>query len=210
MPQYTLIYFNITGLGEVPRLLFAQAGVEYEDRRIPSPWLEPDVWPKLKKETPFQKLPILEIDGKPIAQSQAIVQYLAREFGLEGKDNLGMAKVYEAYYMSYDILINDFKQRYEKNETKKQEVKENLITAEFPRLLDALKTILGDNDFLAGGTVSVADMIAFVAVQRLQGLNWPEVDNLLKAYPTVTALQDRVAKSPNIAAYLEKRPKTKY
>ena len=34
MPQYKLTYFNIRARAEVPRYLFALAGVEYEDKRV--------------------------------------------------------------------------------------------------------------------------------------------------------------------------------
>lgn len=37
-------------------------------------------------ETPFGMLPILEIDGKVVTQSNAIARYLAEEYGLTGKD----------------------------------------------------------------------------------------------------------------------------
>jgi len=34
MPSYKLCYFDVRGLGEMARLLFAEAGVDYEDCRI--------------------------------------------------------------------------------------------------------------------------------------------------------------------------------
>lgn len=43
MPNYKLTYFNGRGRAEMSRLIFAQAGVPYEDVRI-----ERDAWPKLK------------------------------------------------------------------------------------------------------------------------------------------------------------------
>lgn len=43
MPTYKLTYFNFQGLGEPIRLIFAYAGVQYEDVRI-----EMDQWPELK------------------------------------------------------------------------------------------------------------------------------------------------------------------
>ena len=43
MPKYQLIYFNARVVAEVARLLFAEAGVEYEDTRI-----ERDEWLKMK------------------------------------------------------------------------------------------------------------------------------------------------------------------
>jgi hypothetical protein len=41
MPHYKLYYFNARGNAEVVRLVFAQAGVEYEDIRLTSEqWAE--------------------------------------------------------------------------------------------------------------------------------------------------------------------------
>lgn len=34
---------------------------------------------------PFGLLPVLEIDGKPVAQSNAIARHLAKQYGLAGK-----------------------------------------------------------------------------------------------------------------------------
>lgn len=42
-PKFKLTYFNIRGLGEPIRWLFAYGGIEYEDNRI-----ERDDWPTLK------------------------------------------------------------------------------------------------------------------------------------------------------------------
>ncbi|XP_033316696.1 glutathione S-transferase-like [Bombus bifarius] len=35
---------------------------------------------------PYKKLPVLEIDGTPVAQSNAVARYLARKYDLMGKD----------------------------------------------------------------------------------------------------------------------------
>ena len=42
-PKYKLIYFPVTARAEMTRLMFAAAGVEYEDYRIK--WED---WPTLK------------------------------------------------------------------------------------------------------------------------------------------------------------------
>ncbi|KAK5972432.1 Glutathione S-transferase [Trichostrongylus colubriformis] len=81
MVHYKLIYFNGRGAGEIIRQLFIIAGVEFEDKR-----LEIEEWPKYKAEMPFNQVPVLEVDGKLLPQSFAIVRYLARQFGYAGKD----------------------------------------------------------------------------------------------------------------------------
>lgn len=37
-------------------------------------------------EMPFGLLPVLEIDGKQVAQSNAIARHLAKQYGLAGKN----------------------------------------------------------------------------------------------------------------------------
>jgi glutathione S-transferase len=85
MVNYTLNYFNGRGRAEISRLIFAAAGVEFNDNRILD-------WPSKKTETPLGQVPYLSIDDFQLPQSLAIARYLARENKLVGKDNLQAAK----------------------------------------------------------------------------------------------------------------------
>lgn len=49
MPHYKLHYFNLRARGEIIRLIFAAAGVEYEDYRITF-----KDWPSVKASTQAQ------------------------------------------------------------------------------------------------------------------------------------------------------------
>uniref|UniRef100_A0A4W5LIS7 glutathione transferase n=1 Tax=Hucho hucho TaxID=62062 RepID=A0A4W5LIS7_9TELE len=44
MPSYKLTYFNMRGRAELPRYIFAYAGIAFEDRRVE--WKD---WPSIKK-----------------------------------------------------------------------------------------------------------------------------------------------------------------
>ncbi|KAJ8021969.1 Hematopoietic prostaglandin D synthase [Holothuria leucospilota] len=72
MVVFKLTYFDVRGRAEPIRYLFALAGVEYEDKRLTS-----EEWKKLKPNTPFGGLPILEVDGKVLGQTQAICRHVA-------------------------------------------------------------------------------------------------------------------------------------
>ncbi|VDK67343.1 unnamed protein product [Anisakis simplex] len=101
--SYRLIYFDLRYLAECARQIFRYKGVEFEDVRV-----RREDWPALKTskysiilrktvlqmnhqiscvsfpETPFGKLPILEVNGEVISQSYAINRFLAHQFGLAG------------------------------------------------------------------------------------------------------------------------------
>jgi len=46
MPSYKLLYFDLMARAEVARLLFAEAGVDYEDKRFSR-----EEWPSIKPGT---------------------------------------------------------------------------------------------------------------------------------------------------------------
>ena len=75
MSQMKLTYFNLKGRAELSRLILAEAGVDYEDCR-----LERDEWAQFKERSfaPFGQLPVLEVDGVVVAQSNSISRFLAR------------------------------------------------------------------------------------------------------------------------------------
>uniref|UniRef100_A0A914WDM6 glutathione transferase n=1 Tax=Plectus sambesii TaxID=2011161 RepID=A0A914WDM6_9BILA len=87
MAHYKLHYFNLGGRGEFIRKILAQAGVEFEDHRITM-----EEWPQVKPSFPNGQVPVLEVDGKYLAQSYAIARFLARKHNLTGKDDWEAAK----------------------------------------------------------------------------------------------------------------------
>jgi len=77
MPHYKLYYFDLRGLGEPIRALLRYTGQQYEEERIK---LE-DWSVEVKSRYPYEKVPLLEVDGKPLAETHAICRYLGRKYG---------------------------------------------------------------------------------------------------------------------------------
>lgn len=64
-PRYKLIYFNARGRAEHIRYIFAYAGIDYVDERIPN-----DRWPELKKCEWTKNLKYVEMRLKLIIVSK--------------------------------------------------------------------------------------------------------------------------------------------
>merc|ERR1711860_123689 len=210
MPSYTLKYFNARGRAEVTRMLFAQAGVAYEDIRYELPFGNPEEWQKVKPTIRFEKLPVLEIDGEPMTQSLAIAYYLAREFGLAGSNALEEGRSYEAFFSAQDLMEAAWKTKMEKDEARQEEMKKNYMEKEMPRLLTALETLLGDRDYFVSSGVTIGDFNVFLVTDGLVRLSkeHEKLVGVLEKFPKLSAHRARVAALPNIAAWLAKRPET--
>ncbi|XP_064867469.1 hematopoietic prostaglandin D synthase isoform X4 [Oncorhynchus nerka] len=153
MTSYKLTYFNMRGRAELPRYIFAYAGIAFEDRRVE--WSD---WPSIKKKVlmtnntlsafPLGKLPVLEVNGLPLTQSLAIARFLAKEAGLVGNSRLAEAQA--------DALVdtlNDFTLlipwREDNPQIKTQKI-DMLFQSHAPKLLDHLQCHLGDRKWLVG------------------------------------------------------------
>jgi len=207
MPHYKLTYFDIMGLAEPIRLMFAQAGVEYENVMIPDVDDDP-VWEKLKPTTPHAQLPILEFDGKMLAQSVAISNYLAKKLGLDGKDEFESAKAQELVQAINDVRQQVRQYRKEEDETKKAELLKKLEHDTVLPYLDRHEKFLAKNGsgYFVGSNITQADLHIFNTLQWWQ--NNHLFTEAFKKHPKITAFVDKIANLPNIKKWIEKRPKT--
>ncbi|KAI6224456.1 hypothetical protein M3Y99_01393900 [Aphelenchoides fujianensis] len=89
-PHFKLIYFDARGICESIRLIFRYVNQSFVDERISK-----KQWLAMKDSTFYGKLPILEVDGRPLAQCYTISRYLAKQFGLNGADDWSAAKIDE-------------------------------------------------------------------------------------------------------------------
>lgn len=84
------------------RLLFTLGKVEFNDKRMTfDEWRAAD---SLKAQMPFGQLPVLEVDGKFLAQSPAIDRYVAKLAGLMPDDPWVVAAADQAYCFMEDVM----------------------------------------------------------------------------------------------------------
>eukprot|EP01066_Platyproteum_vivax_P002191 Platyproteum_vivax@DN12681_c0_g1_i1.p1 len=201
-----LLYFNARGRAELIRLIFAAAGVDYEDIRFRSNEHAMEDFQKLKaeKDLPFQQVPLLEIDGFELAQSQAIVRYLAAKYGLSGTTPKDSALC--------DMITcgtDDLKQKFTnvvfvKNERERDQQLQVFKNELLPTWASYFERLLRKNggEWFVGNDLSYADLAVYDMVSALS-LRLPG------AFAKNELLQNHTAqieKLPKISKWLNQRP----
>jgi len=188
-------------------MLFALAGVDYEDYRIE--WTS-DEWKELKPKTPFGQLPLLEVDGRAFCQSVPVTRYLANQFGFAGKTDLDKLQADMIVDCIVD-LTNPLELIFEATEeTKKEEVWKN-YEPKMDKHLENLQKLLvannGGDGFFVGDSITWADCIW---TGLLYWIRYMKFGPLVDKYTKLAALQRRVEAEPRIAAWILKRPKAEF
>jgi len=203
--QYKLIYFNGRGRAEPSRLIFAYAGVHYDDHRM-----EGAEWPTLKPKTPFGQVPILDIDnGKTLlSQSKAIARYLGNEFNLVPKDHIQAAKA-DMYIDGIDDVQKHFVPWFmEKDPAKKKDIWKQLETDHIAPFLKLYEKFLTDNGtgYFVSNSITWADLFLF---DLLHGFKTAS-PHLYDGHSKLKEFVEKIEKEPKIHAWLEKRPKSEF
>ena len=198
MSQYKLTYFNGRGRAELTRLIFAQAGVQYEDKRIAK-----EEWPELKPKTPNGSLPILEIDGKTLLGSIPIARFVAERFGLAGSNDIENTEIAGVMDCLNDLVTSFLKVLFEKDETRKAELKKKFDEEDSPKFLSLLKKRVTADGWLYGSKVTYVDIAFLNLSQRLPA-------EVLAKYPGLKSVKENVEALPNIAQWIKNRPVTQF
>ncbi|HEX6276417.1 MAG TPA: glutathione S-transferase family protein [Polyangiaceae bacterium] len=198
MAKPRLTYFdNPRSRGEECRLALFLAGVDFEDNRIAR-----DAWPTLKPKTPFGSLPTFELEGKPpVSQSNAILGYVGRRYGLYPKDE------WEA--LRLDSLLSACEDlRYAVGRTLGIQDPEELKRKRTELVAGPLKTWAANMEkqivgpFAGGSDISVADIKLFIVTGWLKGGVLDHVPaDVLAEFPKLEKLHESVKKHPKVAAW---------
>ncbi|XP_077300085.1 glutathione S-transferase-like [Arctopsyche grandis] len=202
-PKYKLTYFDIKGLGECIKYIFAYKGIEYECETVIL-FTGKGPWNDIKASTPFGQLPVLEVDGKRLYQSQAICQYLANQHDLltgnawDDAHNVALASAMQ------DLIIRVARCYYERNlemkATLMKDREDNMLPFYYKRFEDILKS---RGDFYAG-KVSWIDFYMVAGIEAVDGMMG--ADNVSGKFPFLKSHMERVWNLPKVKEYIANRP----
>jgi glutathione S-transferase len=221
-PRFELFYWSgIQGRGEFVRLAFEAAGVPYVDvGRLPAsrgggdaavarlleeagPWLTPLGPPALRH-------------GKVlVAQTAAILQWLAPRIGLVPRDEASRLRAHQIQLTIADLVteVHDTHHpiavslHYEDQKAEAARRAAEFIRERIPKFLGYLHRALDSNAagkgrWLVGRGLSYVDLSAFQVVAGLRYAFPRAMARHERRVPRLAALHDRVAALPRIAAYL--------
>lgn len=202
MPTFRLTYFDSPGRAEPIRVALFLAKLPFEDRRLKFP-----EFATLKEQGafPLGSVPMLEIDGRPIVQTAAILRYVAR---------LGAPAMYPsdpyAGLVVDSVLdtLNDtvshalLPSLFERDLAKKLEMRRALVDGPLGRALRYVEGLIGDGPFVTGSELTIADL---VLGETCRQYNSGALDGFsaatLAPYPKLARLGDAYVAHPGIVAY---------
>ena len=204
MTSYKLTYFDIDGGRAEPiRIAFHTAGIEFDDERLSFP-----EFAEMRKDTRFNVVPVLEIDGIAVTQSNAISRYVGKMAGLYPTDDMQALYCDEVMDALEDILhhiVPTFGLKGEELQIAREKLAEGWLSTYVRGLGELL--VRGGGEYFAGDSLTVADLKAFVQVRWLEsgGLDHIPTDLVARLAPGLVDHQERVASDPRVTAYYASR-----
>lgn len=205
MAKMKLSYFDFDGgRGEVARLAFALGGVAFDDHRIPL-----KEWPSVRQQMRFHAVPVLEVDGNVIAQSNTINRFVGKLTNLYPDDALQAAYCDETMDAVEDVAVKVVATFGMKDEEEKKAAREalvdGLITLYLGKLQDMLEARGGQ--YFADNRLTVADLKVYLWIRNLRSglLDHIPQDLADRIAPRLVEHCERVGAHTGIVAYYDAR-----
>ena len=194
---------------ETSRMALFIGGIEFEDLR---PSREEIAKMRTEGIFPFGQFPVLQVDGKTIAQTGAIARFCGKLSGLYPTENdFYAAKVDEVIDLATDITVKIRPALIEKEPVKRMEMRRELSETVLPHWLGLMETLLEDNGntgYFVNDSLTVADLAAgrlcgWISGGIIDGI--PET--ILDGFPLLNAHQNHISNLPKVTEWLEKSRK---
>eukprot|EP00286_Rhodomonas_abbreviata_P026740 CAMPEP_0181314648 /NCGR_PEP_ID=MMETSP1101-20121128/14934_1 /TAXON_ID=46948 /ORGANISM="Rhodomonas abbreviata, Strain Caron Lab Isolate" /LENGTH=212 /DNA_ID=CAMNT_0023421763 /DNA_START=20 /DNA_END=658 /DNA_ORIENTATION=+ len=204
-PKLKLTYFNIGGRAEMSRLAFAIGDVPFEDERIAR---DEFLARKEGGKLPMGSLPVLEVDGKMVCQSEAIFYYACKLAGIFPEDPFDLLKMHEVAGAIQDITSLIMPTFAEPDLDKKIAKRKELVAGPLGAKIAALNKLLKDNgkkycisDEFTPADIQLYTFKTFMTSGMLDGI---ELD-IFAPYERIEAISTLVAEHPKIVKWYADR-----
>ncbi len=204
MTSYKLTYFDFAGgRGEPIRIALHAAGIDFEDKRLTFPEFS-----KIRQGTPFNALPVFEIDGVPVSQSNAIGRYVGKLAGLYPDDDL------QALYCDETLdAVEDVSQYIGRTLGLEGEelrlAREKLVDGWLTTIIKGLGVLLkrGGGQYFVDNRLSIADLKVLMLTRWLRSgaLDHVPKDLVDRIAPNLVEHQVRIDAEPQVIAYYASR-----
>lgn len=204
MPQLKLSYFDIPGgRGEPARMALEMAAIPYEDDRIP--WSE---WTGRKAKMPYGAVPVLEVDGKQLAQSNAINRYVGKLAGLYPEDPWQAALCDELMECAEELgarVAATAGLRADALRSARLEMANGVITAFLAQF--ELRLAQAGGRWFCDGRLTMADLRVVMLLRPLMAgaLEHLPADLPQRVAPALVGHSEWVRTEPRVAAYLSRQ-----
>lgn len=195
----TLYYFGGRGVADQIRWLMAASNISFKHKVIDT---REKFLQMAERQLPFGQLPLLQIDGLEIVQSQAMVRYIARRGGLYPTDPAEEVKADMLAEMVRDVVGMTLGAPFmrAKGEESKQKVLETMRT-NWKKFGSRFEVVLVANggEYLVGNSLSYADILLVHALTCYVEECGPDV---VSDMPQLVELQHKVMALPGIQSFI--------
>ncbi len=204
MTTHRLTYFDIDGgRAEPVRIALHAAGIDFEDHRISFAEFS-----RIRNDLRFTCVPILEIDGAQVTQSNAMLQYAGRLAGLYPADPLQALYCDEILGACEDVT-GYIARTIGLQGDALREAREDLVSGRLTIMLDGLEALLlrGGGTYFADDRLTIADLKAAETSRWLSSgaLEHIPADVVDTVAPSLAAHLARVQAEPIVTAWYASR-----
>jgi glutathione S-transferase len=204
MSKIKLTYFDFSGgRGEPVRIALHAAGIKFEDERLSF-----EQFNARREKLPFGALPVMEIDGATVTQSNAMCVYAGKRAGLYPKDDLQAMYCDEVLGVVEDLshfIGPTIRMTGEEQKKAREELVAGRLTVGLKGMAGLLKR--GGGKYFADNRLTVADIKAYFQTRWLTSgaLDHVPKDLVQRLAPGLVEHQARIEKEPIVTAYYASR-----
>ena len=204
-PKMKLTYFDIDGgRAEPVRIALHLHGIPFEDHRISF-----ETFGATKSTFPFGCVPVMEVDGQTLTQSDAMNRFVGKLTDLYPSDPWLAARCDEAMGAVEDIVERVVATFPIQDTDAKRAARLKLVEGPIPVFLRGLANLLqtGGGEYFVGGKRSMADFKVGVWIRSLLAgvLDHVPKDIVQQHAPTLVGHYERIFLAADVAGYYESR-----